>query len=295
MFGAAPPRDWALPLHLRQTISSQLDADRFDYLLRDSHYTGVDYGTFDSHWLLEHLYVDEYRGVYVSQKARDALETYVFARYHMYHAVYYHKATRAGEVMLRLLLETYTKALEAAETDEAKEAVVPGAPFEVLNAFSSEMSLDQYLQLDDYVMNVFFRRCASCDNPVLNELGAGLLNRRLWKCRDLTHLQPNRLAGLISAVRLWLRDEGEPDTLFQDDTPGDTPYKPYDPPGRPDEGEAMEKLIWLQKPDGELGELSGQLGTIDELTERYLLVRYYFPERLRDKLCDFMDDWLSKN
>lgn len=62
LFGDVPPPDWTLPLHLRQTISSQLDADRFDYLLRDSHYTGVDYGTFDSHWLLEHIFVDEYRG-----------------------------------------------------------------------------------------------------------------------------------------------------------------------------------------------------------------------------------------
>lgn len=213
----------------------------------------------------------------------------------MYHAVYYHKATRAGEVMLRLLLDTYTRAIDATHTLEERRAVVPGAPEEVVSAFSGAMSLEQYLELDDYVMNVFFRRCASCSNPVLAELGAGLLNRRLWKCRDLTHLQSNRLAGLISAVRLWLRDEGEPDSLFQDDTPGDTPYKPYDPPARPDQGEEMEKLIWLQKPDGELGELSGQLDTIAELTERYLLVRYYFPERLRNKLSMFIDDWLANN
>ena len=107
IFGKIPLAGWTLPRHLSQVISSQLDADRFDYLLRDSHYTGVDFGAFDNAWLLEHLCVDPTRGLYVSSKARDAVEAYVYARHHMYHAVYFHKATRAAEVMLRLLMTIY--------------------------------------------------------------------------------------------------------------------------------------------------------------------------------------------
>src|SRR5687768_15353876 len=43
-------------------VSSQLDADRFDYLLRDSHATGTSYGDFDLHWLIQHLFLDGDRG-----------------------------------------------------------------------------------------------------------------------------------------------------------------------------------------------------------------------------------------
>jgi HD superfamily phosphohydrolase len=48
-----PPAD--LPPYLTQVISSQLDADRCDYLLRDSYATGTDYGRYDLEWLLSHI------------------------------------------------------------------------------------------------------------------------------------------------------------------------------------------------------------------------------------------------
>lgn len=93
-----------IPAYLVQVISSQLDADRFDYLLRDSHATGAEYGRFDSRWIIQHLLIDEGKNrLYLSKKAYIAAETYVFARYHMYRAVYFHKTTRAAEVMLKLL------------------------------------------------------------------------------------------------------------------------------------------------------------------------------------------------
>ena len=48
-----------VPAYLTQIVSSQLDADRFDYLLRDSYATGTDYGRFDLKWLLQNLFLDE--------------------------------------------------------------------------------------------------------------------------------------------------------------------------------------------------------------------------------------------
>ena len=52
-------RDALIPPHLTQVVSSQLDADRFDYLLRDSYATGTQYGRFDANWLLQHLHLDD--------------------------------------------------------------------------------------------------------------------------------------------------------------------------------------------------------------------------------------------
>ena len=45
------------PHYVTALISSQLDVDRFDYLLRDSHMTGVQYGAFDLEWMLRTLAV----------------------------------------------------------------------------------------------------------------------------------------------------------------------------------------------------------------------------------------------
>lgn len=95
------------PKPLADVVSSQLDADRTDYLLRDSHSCGAEYGRFDLGWLLEHLYFDgENQRLYLSHKAHRTLEEYVFARYHMYQSVYFHKTIRAAEVMLRQAMES---------------------------------------------------------------------------------------------------------------------------------------------------------------------------------------------
>jgi len=53
-------RDWT-PL-LRAVVSGELDADRMDYLLRDSFYTGVNYGRFDLDWILQNLFPAEHEG-----------------------------------------------------------------------------------------------------------------------------------------------------------------------------------------------------------------------------------------
>lgn len=87
-------------------ISSQLDADRMDYLLRDSHCTGVGYGEFDADWLIHSMCVgrikgsddagplklclDQQRGIY-------AAERFITARLHMYQQVYMHRVTRGFE------------------------------------------------------------------------------------------------------------------------------------------------------------------------------------------------------
>jgi HD superfamily phosphohydrolase len=54
-FWAQDLRKGKMPKYLAHIVSSQLDADRFDYLMRDSYATGVNYGEFDYRWLLTHL------------------------------------------------------------------------------------------------------------------------------------------------------------------------------------------------------------------------------------------------
>ena len=80
-----------------QLISSQIDADRMDYLLRDSYFTGASYGEFDLTRILRVIRPVE-NGIAFQRNGMHAIEDYVLSRYQMYMQVYFHPATRAMEV-----------------------------------------------------------------------------------------------------------------------------------------------------------------------------------------------------
>jgi HD superfamily phosphohydrolase len=87
-----------------QLISSSLDMDRMDYMIRDSLGTGVPYGKIDLHYLLSNLDLTDEGEVVVSYKAAAAAEHFLVARYFMYKTVYMHKTTFAFEALLRHVL-----------------------------------------------------------------------------------------------------------------------------------------------------------------------------------------------
>ncbi len=83
---------------MRQLISGEADADRMDYLLRDSYFCGVAYGAFDIDWLISSMSAQEKDGRFVLTLAENgvrAFEAFLLARYHMFDQVYFHK-TKAG-------------------------------------------------------------------------------------------------------------------------------------------------------------------------------------------------------
>jgi HD superfamily phosphohydrolase len=94
---------------LRELVSGpNLDADRMDYLLRDSYFTGVAGGTYDSEQLIASLRVLEVDGrpqLGVDGRGVVALESFVLARYMMFATVYFHHTTRAFERVLNDVLE----------------------------------------------------------------------------------------------------------------------------------------------------------------------------------------------
>jgi HD superfamily phosphohydrolase len=267
-----------IPPHLTQVVSSQLDADRFDYLLRDSYATGTQYGRFDANWLLQHLHLDDDRKrFYLSHKGIIAAEAYVFARHHMYKTVYFHKTTRAAEVMLRLLFKRFKELLVAKKT---KTKVVPNAPPAVVAAFSGPMSLGQFLLLDDYAISEFLKCCKSSADPIMSQVASGILDRRLYKAVDASDAAPGDVGQFASKVTEALRKEKhDPGYCFIDDTPSDTAYKPYDP-----DSDKPATQIYVETTLGQIKELSTESRTVQQLREPYALLRYYFPESLRSKI-----------
>lgn len=126
---------------LCDVVSSQLDADRMDYLLRDSLFTGVEYGHYDLDWVSNHLCLgreplssgeeddseaqlrlclDRKRGLY-------AAEQLIIARYHMTMQVYFHKTTRMWEAMLLCLLRRAAKLVQR-DGDMFSDGILPGTP-----------------------------------------------------------------------------------------------------------------------------------------------------------------------
>ncbi len=90
---------------LSSLISSEIDVDRMDYLLRDSYYTGVSYGQFDADWLIGHLthYEASSGSLHLAlhERALFAFDDFMLSRHHMFLMVYFHKKSVCYDHMLR--------------------------------------------------------------------------------------------------------------------------------------------------------------------------------------------------
>jgi HD superfamily phosphohydrolase len=101
-----PSGKWNLRPALKALVSGEMDADRMDYLLRDSHYTGVPYGQYDKEMLLGNLLWrpdpnrPQQMAMAVRRKALHAFEDFLMARFHMFLQLYSHKTVVSFDVIL---------------------------------------------------------------------------------------------------------------------------------------------------------------------------------------------------
>jgi len=131
----------------RSLLTGQIDADRADYLLRDSHHIGVAYGHYDLARLLNTLTVvmDDRAGapvIAVERGGIHAAEAIIMARYMMFTQVYFHKTRRAFDHHITEAL----KFLLEAESGKGGQLIKDGhfpAPDTIQN-------LERYLEWDDW-------------------------------------------------------------------------------------------------------------------------------------------------
>ncbi|OAI46167.1 hypothetical protein AYO45_06475 [Gammaproteobacteria bacterium SCGC AG-212-F23] len=100
---------------LADIVSSQLDADRLDYLLRDSHFCGVSYGQFDFRWMINSMAViDTAKGkrLGITHKGVGVVEHYLMARRLMIRNIYHHPKKLAIEYYMVQLLVHLAECLE---------------------------------------------------------------------------------------------------------------------------------------------------------------------------------------
>ncbi|MBC7419094.1 MAG: HD domain-containing protein [Bdellovibrio sp.] len=92
---------------LSQIVSSELDADRMDYLERDSYFCGINYGKIDKDWLQQNLtmhIVKDKAFLALNRRALYAFDDFLISRHHMHLMVYFHHKSIVYEEMLNRYL-----------------------------------------------------------------------------------------------------------------------------------------------------------------------------------------------
>ena len=200
------------PIDVYSTIiSSQFDADRLDYLVRDRQMSGVAIGKFDLEWILDCLRIgDVYAGqrgepdpikvpgLVLDHKGFSAAEGYLEARYELYSTVYLHKTTRAAEQMLAALLRRTAEKLT--ENTLGKLGLSPRNPlFQFLKLDRPQLEL--YVRIDDAIVWSAIDDIAHCKDSELCELAQRIKSRRLFKCVDIGALVTEPGSDLVYRFR----------------------------------------------------------------------------------------------
>jgi len=185
-----------------QLVSSQLDVDRLDYLMRDSFFTGVQEGTIGADRIIKMLDIcnDE---IVVEEKAIYSIENFLSARRIMYWQVYLHKTSVSAE---RMLIEIIKRARKLTQ----KGVDVPATPafsfflertISAVDFVEDPDIIDLFVMLDDSDIWGSMKFWAQHDDKVLSSLSAMLLNRNLFQIKiasDKSQLYNSEL--VLSAV-----------------------------------------------------------------------------------------------
>lgn len=249
-----------------QLISSQIDCDRMDYLLRDSYYSGARYGQFDLTRILRVIRPTA-DGIVFEFNGMHAVEDYIVSRFQMYMQVYFHPASRAMEVLLQNLLKRakYLYHIDSHFFEKTSPNLIP--------FLANQASLADYLSLDDGVMNTYFQAWTAAEDDILADLASRFVNRKVFKSVTFEEESRKDLSHLVELVKSVGFD---PDYYTGIHVNFDLPYDIY----RPEKKEPRTEINMIQK-DGSVVELSTISPIVKTLTGTiYGDRRFYFPKEM---------------
>jgi HD superfamily phosphohydrolase len=139
---------------LDQIVSSAVDVDKLDFVVRDTHHTGAEYGYVDIFRLIHALDILN-ENLAVDLGALSALESFIIARIESFKSIYFHRVGRAAQIMLAMAMEKANAEL----------------------GLTDFRTPEEYLDMDDYTVWTMLKNCKKSKRIIEN-----LERRRLLKC-----------------------------------------------------------------------------------------------------------------
>lgn len=261
--------------YLARAVSGTFDVDRCDYLLRDTYMTGTRYGLYDLDWLLRSLRLEPDpvgpRLAVDGSKGLPAVEGYFLARLFIYQQVYFHKATRSAECMLRSIFRRFA--------DLAADGRVPEGTPGAIRAFArgEAVSTGEYLDLDDNTFWTAIRAWADDRDTTLATLARRVNDRFLFKTASLDEYDPASDAALFAALQQVVRDAGmDPRYYAALDV---AEVYPYETPTSPDDA---LRVVYERRPPRALEAASFLIGRL--MGAPFVRRRLVFPVEVRDRV-----------
>ncbi|ATZ18352.1 HD domain-containing protein [Mesoplasma melaleucae] len=182
---------------LNLLVSSQLDADRIDYLMRDSYYCGVNYVSVDTEFLIRNVRIVDNKIVF-PKKTIHAIESYLLGRYLMYKQVYEHTISIAFDVTLVSWFERIVDLNnDGFDFKDSRIKYYFNYIFDGKN-----IPIDLYLILDDFTMVDIIKNCKNENDHILSDLSSRIFNRNFLKLKEADEFK-------IREIKALLKEEGK--------------------------------------------------------------------------------------
>lgn len=206
---------------LNQIISSQLDADRMDYLLRDAYETGTSYGNFDLERVLRTLRVHDGK-LCVKESGVHSIEDYIMARYHMYWQVYLHPDAKSYELLVKNFFKRYR------DVDEK---------IDLIDCLKNEnLDNEEFLKMDEYRLMVGIQLASSGKDRILKDLSYRIFNRHLLEWIENPDLE------MLKKIKKDTKQKYDVSYYFYEDIQALHAYLPY-------QEKNPQQTIWILKPN----------------------------------------------
>jgi len=275
-------------------VSSQLDADRLDYLARDAMMAGIRTHAFDLWRLVRSLLVIDDHLV-VDARAQDVVEAFLLALDQMYGTAYYHKTVRAASLLLEA---TVGRALDLARASEAARAELFAGrtssdarpdPFYRLLTEHERIPLDDYARLDEASVMSGFATWREASDPVLRELATSYRTRHFPKMvrlpveSDAPRPRTEWLAAADEARAIFRRrfPGRDPRYFVHFDEPARLSYKRYAAGGA---GPAAEPIRVTTGSGGARPIESDPRSIANNISTRLYFPRLFVPETIREEV-----------
>ena len=260
-----------IPPFMKEIVSSQLDVDRMDYLVRDQANTGAQIGGFDIARVFRALRVGDNGHFYVKNWGLPAIEAYLVTRYHMYNQVYFHKVNMLTQnYLVKMLSRARILALNG-------QLEIDGRLKNML--LNEKLTPVEYSELNDSHVKVALPDWAVHEDEILSLYAEKLLSRKNFhKSIRIDSLTTEMVEIIKERLENLVQTKGfDPSIHVLYARISKRGYMPY------------EQGIILE--DGrDAAEHSSMIRSLSQPNERALI---FVPEEIRDEVESTVRDWIK--